>query len=340
MIRTPKHRSFGFTLIELLVVIAIISLLLAILLPSLSAARREGQRVKCLSNLRSLGQGIASYTVADASASLPGPIHPAVYLNQGLDALVNNPNAPMAPATAQWFQNRFLTYKLRTTMNDLSEATDSVADKVSTCPSAIGQNPLSNFEQSSNTIGHHVYPTYYAINNYGPDTFPNTRATNPPHYFGFSSQNAGDPNGVALERQNPPQIITRIKQTGDEWMMADAWYRPASNSSNPELSQEGTYQVEFTGLGLPFVPPHGNSAAARGGYAYTSDRDAQASSARRAKQDGQTNTVFFDGHGESIRSKRYVVGAGFELLYGFPGTRSPAKVNPGPSSNVWNGNWQ
>lgn len=337
--RNMLHRTrSGFTLIELLVVIAIISLLLSILLPSLSSARKQGLSVKCMSNLRSLGQGVISYTVSGSRDSLPGPLHPAVYLDQGIDALVNNPYRPLSPDAAAWFQSRFLTYKLRTSMNDASEMGDSLTDQVSTCPSAIGFNPPGNFANTGSTVGHHVYPTYYALNNYGPDTFPNTRATNPPHYFGFSSENNGDPTGIELEEKNPPQPMTRVRQPGDEWMIADAWYREAANTSFPEMSQEGTYQVEFTGLALPYVPPHGSSGLEA--YRYTADRNQQARNAANSRKDGKTNTVFFDGHAEHVRSKKYVIGSGFTLLYGFPGTKNPARVNPGPANNVWGGSWQ
>ena len=56
-----RRTTGGFTLIELLVVIAIIALLVGILLPSLSAARRASKATVCLANLRRLSVSFALY---------------------------------------------------------------------------------------------------------------------------------------------------------------------------------------------------------------------------------------------------------------------------------------
>jgi len=70
----PRREKSGNTLIEVLVVIAIISLLLAILLPSLHGVREAARRVYCLSNLGHIGRGALAYAGEDAKELLI-PVH-------------------------------------------------------------------------------------------------------------------------------------------------------------------------------------------------------------------------------------------------------------------------
>src|SRR5688500_7339908 len=62
----------GFTLVELLVVIGIIAVLISILLPALSKARQQAMTAKCLSNVRSIGQGMLMYAAENKNHLVPG----------------------------------------------------------------------------------------------------------------------------------------------------------------------------------------------------------------------------------------------------------------------------
>ena len=341
-----KQRS-GFTLIELLVVVAIIALLISILLPGLRSAREQAKSVKCLANLRSLGQGAVLYATGN-NDRLPGALHPAVYRNQGIDAYLNDTLRNYSQPQAEYLQSRQLTHMLRQTLNDSSSFEGSVTDQIATCPTMAGIVDDQHFDDFVRDFPakRAAHPTHSSLNNvsvFAADgdqgsSVGGLRVTKLDYYFGYSPSDPANSAQQAEATSNPPEKLASIPRPSEEWMMADAWYRQAANSGLSELQQEGPYQWGWTGASLPNFAPHGTFRA----YAiFPSEaaRNADSIAIRDGRVDGRTNTVFFDGHAEAVRSREYVVN-GFVLLYGFPGTVNPSQVSPPANNPVWKGFWR
>ncbi|MCG8406280.1 MAG: prepilin-type N-terminal cleavage/methylation domain-containing protein [Phycisphaerales bacterium] len=77
-----RTKRAAFTLIELLVVISIIALLISILLPAMSGARRTAQRVACMATMREIGVGGTEYATDDSNGWMPGAPAGSYLLNE------------------------------------------------------------------------------------------------------------------------------------------------------------------------------------------------------------------------------------------------------------------
>lgn len=85
-----SKRTNGFTLVELLVVISIIALLIAVLLPSLAAARRQAQVISCQVGFKSMYVSYTMYMLDSKDYYVPADL---VLANNARDASSNQRGA-------------------------------------------------------------------------------------------------------------------------------------------------------------------------------------------------------------------------------------------------------
>ena len=76
-------KTKAFTLIELLVVIAIIAVLMAILMPTLRAAKDHARRIHCVSNVKTLALGWFIYQDDNDGELVPGHTNPGQWPGVG-----------------------------------------------------------------------------------------------------------------------------------------------------------------------------------------------------------------------------------------------------------------
>ena len=149
----PGRCRAAFTLVELLVVIGIIAVLIGILLPALSAARRQANLVKCSSNMHQIGLALQMYQ-QQYQGRLPGS-----YMTPQPYTLVDAslPGGSISASAVYWWQ-RLQIEKL---LPGVTENTKSPF----VCPSSLMN--FQPFDQAnSNPSLANMCNCSYGINNY------------------------------------------------------------------------------------------------------------------------------------------------------------------------------
>ncbi|MCH5373008.1 MAG: DUF1559 domain-containing protein, partial [Planctomycetes bacterium] len=117
---SPRHRS-GFTIVELLVTMAIIAILVAILVPAVSAVRENARKTQCQNNFKQIGIGLQAFSDANPQKKFatgaadflrdgcPGKIGWLADLNQVGALAPEGMLCPSNPAKGSAFLEQMLT---------------------------------------------------------------------------------------------------------------------------------------------------------------------------------------------------------------------------------------
>lgn len=150
----------AFTLVELLVVIGIIALLISVLLPALSRARKSAGAIKCAASIREIGNALKMYSI-DSKGWYPPP----QLVPTGVQYNIDGVDYPSSGANPYWF-NFLAKYVTKNKIGSASttaiEAADGRKSIFWACPEWEGYTTTAIGGKNRVQVGYgmNLWPTF------------------------------------------------------------------------------------------------------------------------------------------------------------------------------------
>jgi prepilin-type N-terminal cleavage/methylation domain-containing protein/prepilin-type processing-associated H-X9-DG protein len=235
-------RSRGFTLVELLVVIGIIAILIGVLLPALSTARRQAATVKCAAQMRDIGNYYKMYELENKGYWPVARLNNYKYPDGGIRKYnIDGVDYPTASPTGQGYWFNFLAkYATKSKAGMAAGANATAAEQWRKtvffgCPAWEGYKMGGVIAGDTNTVqvgyGMNPFPTFSPDYPVAPTEFPPGKET-------AISDPTGTPGGDFWKAKYWNRPSERALLTDSKFWLAQANRPPTTPTYPPAVTAQ------------------------------------------------------------------------------------------------------